>query len=73
MENKVKDETNPCLEKLQNANIGTIMATGDNGLTAVAVGRKCGIIDSNRTVYLAESIKSPNGDYNIKWVCLNKP
>ena len=63
MENKVKDETNPCLEKLQNANIGTIMATGDNGLTAVAVGRKCGIIDPNRTVYLAESIKSPEGDY----------
>jgi P-type E1-E2 ATPase len=39
MENKIKPETNPCLEKLQNANIGTTMATGDNGLTAIAVGR----------------------------------
>jgi cation-transporting ATPase 13A3/4/5 len=40
MENKIKPETNPSLEKLQKANIDTIMATGDNGLTAVAVGRK---------------------------------
>lgn len=39
MENKIKKETNPCLEKLQMAKIGTIMATGDNGLTGVSVGR----------------------------------
>jgi P-type E1-E2 ATPase len=39
MENKIKPETKPCLEKLQNAKIGTTMATGDNGLTAIAVGR----------------------------------
>ena len=36
----VKPETNGVIEKLQRANIGTIMATGDNGLTGVAVGRK---------------------------------
>jgi len=40
MENKVKKETISSLEKLQKANISTIMATGDNGLTGVAVGRK---------------------------------
>jgi P-type E1-E2 ATPase len=39
MENKIKPETNPCLEKLHNANISTTMATGDNGLTAITVGR----------------------------------
>ena len=68
MENKVKDETNPCIEELQKANIDTIMATGDNGLTGVAVGRKCGIIDANRTVYLAERVKDKHGKFSIKWI-----
>lgn len=40
MENKVKAATGPCLEKLQNARVDTIMATGDNGLTGIAVARK---------------------------------
>jgi magnesium-transporting ATPase (P-type) len=68
MENKVKDETNPCIEELQKANIDTIMATGDNGLTGVAVGRKCGIIDANRTVYLAERVKDKDDKFSIKWI-----
>lgn len=40
MENKVKPETIGVIERLQRANIDTVMATGDNGLTGVAVGRK---------------------------------
>jgi len=40
MENKVKPETNPSLTQLREAEIDAIMATGDNGLTGVAVGRK---------------------------------
>ena len=68
MENKIKKETNPCLNQLQAANIGTVMATGDNGLTAIAVGRHCGIITTYKNVYLAEKMKDPEGKAILKWV-----
>lgn len=68
MENKIKPETLPSIESLQDADIATIMATGDNGLTGISVGRNCGIISSRKAVYLAERINSPNGDKIIKWL-----
>lgn len=40
MQNMVKPATMKCLMQLQNAAIETYMATGDNGLTAVSVGRE---------------------------------
>jgi cation-transporting P-type ATPase 13A2 len=73
MENKVKPQTNPCIEKLQNANIGTIMATGDNGLTGVAVGRKCGIINPYKTVYFAEKAKVSSTENKLKWIKIECP
>lgn len=39
MENKIKQETNDCIQILAEAEIDIIMATGDNGLTAVSVGK----------------------------------
>lgn len=44
------------------ADVRTIMATGDNMLTALSVGKKCQIIDSESTVYLGEvaEIKGQN-------------
>ena len=68
MENKIKPETFPSIEKLQEADIATIMATGDNGLTGISVGRNCGIINSKKDVYLAERINLPNGDKILKWL-----
>mmetsp|Transcript_27276 Transcript_27276/g.31444 ORF Transcript_27276/g.31444 Transcript_27276/m.31444 type:complete len:91 (+) Transcript_27276:52-324(+) len=44
------------------------MATGDNGLTAISVGRHCGIIDSKKTVYLAELLRGDHGHNQLKWV-----
>ena len=68
MENKIKKETFDCLQKLQEADISWVMATGDNGLTAVSVGRQWGIIPVNKTVYLAESTKEKEGNKHLKWV-----
>ena len=71
MENKVKAETNLCLQKLQDARIGTVMATGDNGLTGIAVGRKCGIINPYRPVYFGELTKCMSGSPRIRWKKIN--
>jgi cation-transporting ATPase 13A3/4/5 len=39
MENKLKDVTTETIKTLNGANIRTIMATGDNVLTAISVGK----------------------------------
>ncbi|XP_022090337.1 probable cation-transporting ATPase 13A3 [Acanthaster planci] len=43
MQNKLKPETKPVIEELNQANIRTVMITGDNLLTAINVARKCGM------------------------------
>ena len=45
MQNKLKPATIKALSELNEADIRTIMATGDNMLTAISVGRKCGIVN----------------------------
>jgi cation-transporting ATPase 13A3/4/5 len=44
LENKLKEATLPTIETLNECNVRTIMATGDNTLTAVSVGRNCGML-----------------------------
>ena len=39
MENKLKGETNAIIQELNNGKIRTLMATGDNVLTAISVAR----------------------------------
>ena len=68
MENKIKPETNPCIQVLQKAKIATIMATGDNGLTAISVGRHWKIIESKKTAYLAERVLDDTGNPQIEWI-----
>lgn len=43
-ENKLKSSTKGTLKELREANIRTVMCTGDNVLTAVSVGRECELI-----------------------------
>lgn len=45
MENKLKPVTSHIIEELNHANIRTIMATGDNALTAISVARDCKIVE----------------------------
>lgn len=63
MQNKLKSATVKAIQELNEANIRTIMATGDNMLTALSVGRKCGIIEENKTVYLGDLV-GDNEDLN---------
>jgi cation-transporting P-type ATPase 13A2 len=46
-ENKLKDRTAEIIEELTDANIRTIMCTGDNILTAISVARECSLIDKS--------------------------
>ncbi|CCH44280.1 putative membrane protein [Wickerhamomyces ciferrii] len=43
-ENRLKPSTTGVLNELSQANLRTVMCTGDNLLTAVSVGRECGIV-----------------------------
>lgn len=56
MENFLKPASTPTIMALQKANVKTIMATGDNGLTAISVGRQCKIISENLPIYLGELV-----------------
>ncbi|KAH9830068.1 putative cation-transporting ATPase [Teratosphaeria destructans] len=46
-ENKLKDRTTEVIEELADANIRTVMCTGDNILTAISVARECNLIDKS--------------------------
>ncbi|KAI0398241.1 hypothetical protein F5Y17DRAFT_411584 [Xylariaceae sp. FL0594] len=46
-ENKLKPTTAAVLKELNQSNIGSIMVTGDNILTAISVARNCGLIEPN--------------------------
>ena len=54
MENKLKPVTKATISTLNNCKIRTIMATGDNTLTAISVGRDCNILDLDHDVYFGD-------------------
>lgn len=67
MQNMVKPATMIWLGQLQKAAIDTIMATGDNGLTAVSVGREWDIINSHKIAYIAELSDNNTDGETIIW------
>lgn len=67
-ENKLKPLTRSSILALENANIKTVMCTGDNILTAVNVGRKCGMVDDDENVYMA----SMDNGY-LEWMDVDDP
>uniref|UniRef100_A0A915JPN3 P-type ATPase n=1 Tax=Romanomermis culicivorax TaxID=13658 RepID=A0A915JPN3_ROMCU len=54
LENRLKPETTPVISQLSRADVRSIMVTGDNILTAVSVGRECGILHENKRLYVVE-------------------
>ncbi|KAF5303296.1 hypothetical protein FQA39_LY10035 [Lamprigera yunnana] len=50
LENRLKSQTIPCIQVLNDANIRVIMVTGDNILTALSVARDCDVITSGQSV-----------------------
>ena len=51
---KLKDETLGAITELREANINSVMITGDNLLTAIAVGEECGIYSKDNSVILPD-------------------
>ncbi|CAH1772705.1 unnamed protein product [Owenia fusiformis] len=68
MENRLKQETSPVIRQLRDADLRTIMVTGDNMLTALSVARDCEMIDPNDKVILV-TVVPPIGKQNaqIEW------
>ena len=56
MQNKLKPATTGTITTLNAAKIRTVMATGDNVLTAIAVGRECNIMDAEIEVFLGDLV-----------------
>ncbi|XP_064642125.1 polyamine-transporting ATPase 13A3-like isoform X2 [Lineus longissimus] len=52
MENRLKPETTPIIRMLKEANIRTVMVTGDNILTAVSVAVDCDMVGDRERVIL---------------------
>lgn len=71
-ENKLKAETTSTIKQLKDANIRTIMCTGDNVLTAISVGKECGIVDKHDTIYIPRFSENPEIEQVI-WEDINDP
>lgn len=56
-ENKLKPTTAAVLQELSDAHISTVMVTGDNILTAISVGRECGLLDRTAHCFVPRFIK----------------
>lgn len=64
-ENKLKEVTPSIIAKLKEANISTLMLTGDNPLTAIFVAKECGIVNNYQRVVLG-TLKAGDPDKKIR-------
>ena len=55
VQNKLKHNTTHSIEKLGNANLRMVMATGDNLLTAISVAKECNLIDPDSSVFTCKN------------------
>ena len=65
MENKLKRATKDVISTLNDCKIRTIMATGDNTLTAISVARECNILNKEKRVFFGDI--DENG--RLIWKC----
>ncbi|XP_032458038.1 probable cation-transporting ATPase 13A3 isoform X2 [Nasonia vitripennis] len=63
LENRLKSPTVKVIKELREANIQTIMITGDNIQTAVSVAKECGILSHEETVI---NVNIVAGNNNVK-------
>ena len=66
MQNLVKAETYPALEKPFQANIETVMVTGDNILAAISVAQDCKLLQPDTTVVKVEA-QHLDGQLNVSY------
>ncbi|KAL3862286.1 hypothetical protein ACJMK2_008267, partial [Sinanodonta woodiana] len=62
MENRLKPTTGAVIKQLRDANIRTVMVTGDNMLTALSVARECGMVDPEESIILVQAYPPQEGD-----------
>jgi magnesium-transporting ATPase (P-type) len=65
LENRLKPDSAAVIDQLIEANIKTLMVTGDNLLTAISVARDCGMVGAKDQVVIVscdEAIKSATDD-----------
>ncbi|XP_050315902.1 polyamine-transporting ATPase 13A3 isoform X2 [Anthonomus grandis grandis] len=55
LENRLKPETYPCIQALNEAAIRVIMVTGDNILTAISVAKDCDIVLTEQSIITVNS------------------
>ena len=67
MENKLKSISSETIETLNKCGVRTIMATGDNILTAISVGRQCQILKSDQDVLIPQV-----DNHELKWLDLSQ-
>ena len=66
MENKLKDVTCDVIATLNECKVRTIMATGDNTLTAISVARECNILNQDVDVFYGDVMND-----SLVWKCSN--
>ena len=62
MKNKVKPESLSAIQKLQHADIDTLMATGDNLLTAASVSQECHLMSPHTDYIIADVLPGAEED-----------
>ncbi|KAL3228601.1 cation-transporting ATPase [Nakaseomyces bracarensis] len=72
-QNKLKTATSPTLTKLRDANIRTVMCTGDNVLTAISVGKECNLISDERVYVPTVSYSDMTSEPVIHWNDITNP
>ncbi|KAI1355041.1 hypothetical protein F5Y01DRAFT_272143 [Xylaria sp. FL0043] len=65
-ENKLKPTTAAVLKELNQSNIGSIMVTGDNILTAISVARNCGLVERNAHCFVPHFAEGDSRDPNAR-------
>ncbi|KAG7123368.1 cation-transporting ATPase like protein [Verticillium longisporum] len=65
-ENKLKPTTTSVLRELHESNIGAVMCTGDNILTAISVGRECGLVDKTAHCFVSRFVEGHPWDPNSR-------
>lgn len=71
-ENKLKPTTAGVLRELREANIGSVMVTGDNILTAISVARECGLIERNAHCFVPRFMQGKSAQYFLAFLRANR-
>ena len=68
-ENKLKPTTASVLKELLDSNIGAVMVTGDNILTAISVARECGMMNKTAHCFVPRFLTGDSRDSNasLQW------